>query len=253
MLIYGIAATETKDRTGESIDLNGMDISDIRLLNDEHSSDRFFEILGYIDSSKKIFSEKDCDDEYQLKCWNSIKKPFLFIAGKLMDEHPNAQSAISLIKYSAQNPNYPVGLSVEGSTLERQGSKLLKTKVKNVSLTIKPANPECKIFAKTDLTKSFDKISLPEKYKNIKESRKQFREMPSKEKRLLAKSSMLQDLVNLAKSNSEPEILGATVMKCWNCGEGKTFLKSRLPNRCIACNERFTMSDIYKALCSKDE
>lgn len=253
MLIYGIAATETKDRTGESIDLNGMDISDIRLLNDEHSSDRFFEILGYIDQSKKIYSQKDCEDEFQLKCWNSLKKPFLFIAGKLMDDHPNAQSAAALIKYSIQNPHYPVGLSVEGSTLEREGQKLLKTKVKNVSLTIKPANPECRIFAKTDLTKSFGQVDLPEKYKDIKESRRQFRELPSKEMRLLAKSALLADLVKLAKSDNEPEIFGATIMKCWNCGEGKTFLKSRLPNRCIACNERFTMSDIYKALCSKDE
>lgn len=253
MLIYGIAATETKDRTGESIDLNGMDISDIRLLNDEHSSDRFFEILGYIDQAKKITSEKDCEDEFQLKCWNSLKKPFLYIAGKLMDDHPNAQSAAALIKYSMQNPNYPVGLSVEGATLERQGQKLLKTKVKNVSLTIKPANPECRIFAKTDLTKSFDKVDLPEKYKNVSESRRQFRELPSKQMRLLAKSALLADLVTLAKSNDELEISGATIMKCWNCGEGKTFLKSRLPNRCMACSERFTMSDIYKALCSKDE
>lgn len=251
MLIYGIAATETKDRTGESIDLNGMDVSDIRLLNDEHSSDRFFEILGYIDQAKKIFSDKDCQDEYQRKCWNLIKKPFLYIAGKLMDDHPNAQSAAALIKYSIQNPNYPVGLSVEGMTVERQGNKLLKTKVKNVSLTIKPANPECKIFAKTDLTKNFEKIDLPEKYKNVHDSRKQFRELPSKQKRLLAKSELLKELTELAKSNNEPEIFGATVMKCWNCGEGKMFMKSRLPNRCSACNERFTMSDIYKAMCQK--
>jgi hypothetical protein len=250
--IYGIAATETKDRTGESIDLNGMDIADIRLLNDEHSSDRFFEILGYIDIAKKIFSKEECEDEYQLRCWNMIKKPFLFISGKLMDGHPNAQSAASLIKYSMQNPNYPVGLSVEGSTLERQGPKLLKTKVKNVSLTIKPANPECKIFAKTDLTKNFEKIDLPDRYKNVHEGRKQFRELPSKRMRLLAKSELLKDLVNLAKSEDELQISGATIMKCWNCGEGKTFLKSRLPNRCSACNERFTMSDIYKALSCKE-
>lgn len=253
MLIYGIAATETKDRTGESIDLSGMDISDIRLLNDEHSSERFFEILGYIDLAKKISSEKDCEDEFQSKCWNIVKKPFLYISGKLMDDHPNAQSAAALIKFSMQNPNYPVGLSVEGMTIERQGQKLLKTKVKNVSLTIKPANPECKIFAKTDLTKSFDKVDLPEKYKNIHESRKQFRELPSKGMRLLAKSELLKDLVTLAKSGDNLQISGATIMKCWNCGEGKAFLKSRLPNRCTACNERFTMSDIYKALCSKEE
>jgi uncharacterized protein (DUF983 family) len=67
----------------------------------------------------------------------------------------------------------------------------------------------------------------------------------------LAKSELLKELTNLAKSENEPEIFGATVMKCWNCGEGKMFLKSRLPNRCSACNERFTMSDIYKARCQK--
>lgn len=248
MEIFGCAGTEDIDKVGESVKLHGMDISDIRLFNDEHESDTMFQILGNISQAKKIFSEKDIEDEFQRKAWNKIKRPFLYVRGKIADEegHPNAIAAASLIKFAMQNPEFKIGLSVEGSTLERRGKDLLKTKVKNVSLTVKPANPNTFIMPVHDLAKSHDLISLPEKYKNA-QGRKQFRNIPSEKERLLAKSEFLQDLKTLLKSDQEIRD-GAVSVKCWNCGESKLFMKSRLPNRCSACAESFSMNDIFKAL-----
>jgi hypothetical protein len=246
MRIYGIGATESVDRTGEVVKLDGMDISEVSLWNDEHNSRSFFQILGHVQESKKIYKPEECTDEYQRKCWDTVKKPFLYVAGEIMDDHPNAAAAAALVRYGTVHPEYPVGLSVEGMTLDRSGSVLTKTKVKNVSLTVKPANPDCRVFAQVDLTKSFSgPVSLPEQYKGA-ENRKSFRNIPSEEQRILSKSVLLAQTKELLKTEGM-DTSGVTLLKCWNCGEGKIFVKSRLPNRCVACSEAFTMSDIFKA------
>lgn len=251
MEIFGCAGTEDVDRVGERVMLDGMDISNIRLFNDEHESNTMFQILGHISEAKKICSEKDIEDDYQRKCWEKLHRPFLYVRGNLADDdgHPNAQAAASLIKFGMQNPDFKVGLSVEGSTVERKGSDLTKTKVKNVSLTVKPANPNTFIMPVNDLAKSAEPITLPEQYRNAV-GRKQFRNLPSAEERLLAKSNFLQELKELSKSDSESQN-SAVVVKCWNCGENKLFMKMRLPNRCLACGEAFSMSDLFKAKNSK--
>lgn len=251
MQIYGIAATESVDRAGERVMLAGMDISEIRLLNDEHQSKQMFQILGSISEAKKIQTLEECTDDQQLSCWMKVKKPFLYIRGDLASEegHPNAQAAAALIKFGLQNPGFKVGLSVEGSTIERKGNDLTRTKVLNVSLTVKPANPDTFIFPVQNLEKSWGKIELPEQYKNV-EGRKQFKNIPSPQNVLLAKSEFIRDAKNLMKSGPE-KLDGATIIKCWSCGQGKIFMKSRLPNHCVACSEPFSMLDIYKARCSK--
>lgn len=248
MEIFGCAGTEDIDRVGESVKLDGMDISEVRLFNDEHESETMFQILGSITEAKKIYSEKDVADEYQKKAWSKIKRPFLYVRGKIADDsgHPNAAAAASLIRFALQNPEFKIGLSVEGSTLERKGSNLTKTKVKNVSLTVKPANPNTFILPINDLTKSHEPVALPEKYREVS-GRKQFRNLPSEEQRLLAKSEFLADLNKLIKATEEIRN-GAVSVKCWNCGESKMFMKSRLPNRCTACSEPFTMNDLFSAI-----
>lgn len=249
MRIYGIASTEALDRTGESVSLEGMDISGISLFNDEHTDEGFFYVLGRILESKKIYSAKECTNEYELRCWNRVKRPFLYVYGELMDDHPNAAAASSLIKYSIKHPEFPVGLSVEGSTLERDGSRLTKTRVRNVSLTVRPANTDCIVFACDDLTKSFEDVQLPERYKNV-QNRKQFRNIPSEEQRFLAKSEFIQELKELLQKDDQT-IEGASIIRCFGCGQSKIFMKSRLPNRCVACGDSFSMTDIFKARCKK--
>jgi hypothetical protein len=243
--IYGIAGTEAPDKTGEMLSVNGSDISDMKILNDEHSHG-MWSTLGSISLAKKILQETDCDDKYQYKCWKRVQKPFIYIYGNLADNgHPNAAAAQSLIKFAAQNPDFKIGLSVEGATLKRDGQKLLNTKIIGASLTVKPCNSECVIFPVNDLMKSDGTIKLPDVYKNV-ENRRSFREMPSEEMRMRAKAELLTKSINLFKEDKLFD--DAAMMKCWNCGEAKLFMKARLPNRCTACNEAFSMQDIYQAL-----
>jgi hypothetical protein len=245
--IYGILATQTPDRVGEVLNIEGADISELKYVNDEHSSDNCFTILGSCTLSKKIFSEQDCLSEFEHKCWTRVRKPFIYMEGALATpEHPNAAAAEGLIRYAQQVPGFPVGLSVEGATLERRGKELLKTKIIAASITVKPCNTECLVFPKINLQKSF--VELPERYKGVKPGRKSFYEMPTEDARLLSKSLFLKDVNTLMKSG-EP-LDSATVLKCWNCGEAKLFMRHRPPNRCVACQEPFTISDIFKAVTS---
>lgn len=244
--VYGIVGTETTDRVGESLSIQGADISNLKVLNDEHGHNAF-DTLGEVKEVKKIWRPEDCTDSFQQKCWEFVKKPFIYMFGYLVgDNHPNAAAAKELIRYSSNNPEFPIGLSVQGSTLERDGQRLVKTKIVAASLTVKPCNPECRIFAVDNLAKS--NAELPEQYRNV-EGRKSFRNLPDANQRLLHKSMFIKELNTLLKS--DPSMTGATVMKCWGCGEAELFMKSRLPNKCRCCGESFSMKDIYEARNSK--
>lgn len=244
--IYGILATESVDRTGEQMSIEGADIDDLKYINDDHKSSLLLEILGSVKQAKKIWKESDCEDQLMYNCWNRVKKPFIYVRGSLASpEHPNAAAAEGLIRYSFQNPDFPVGWSVEGATMLRQGRKLMKTKIIAASLTVKPCNTECLVFPVMDLRKSLREEILPEKYAHLAPARKYFRNIPTVEDRLLCKSQLIGDVKNLMKSDAA--LNDATLIKCWNCGEGKIFMKNRPPNRCVACGESFHLSDIYNA------
>lgn len=243
--IWGIAGTEDVDRVGEQLSVTGADISELKIINDEHKTNNCFSILGQVTLSKKLMKEQDCQDEFELKAWRMVQKPLIFVRGNLVGgEHPNANAAQALVKYGAQNPDFPIGFSVEGATIDRQGNLLKKTKVVAVSLTIKPCNPKCRVFPAINLTKSWDPIPFPEEYKGY-EGRRSFRNLPSEEQKLLNKSMFLHDVASLFKSGN---LDGAAIMKCWNCGESKLFMKMRLPNKCNCCGEAFSMSDIFHAV-----
>lgn len=249
MKIYGIASTADIDRAGERIDLEGMDISKVRNFNDEHESRNCFDVLGYVHEAKKIYAEQDCTDEYQKRCWGLVKRPFVYVAGELLDEegHENAKAAAAFVRYGVKNPSIAVGFSVEGSTLEREGNVLKRTEVINVSITKKPANPNCRVFPVIDLAKSHMDVQCPEKYKGNYVGRKAFRDLPGPHERFQAKIALLSDMKTLLKSDN-PNTSGATILKCWNCGEGKLFMKSRLPNRCVACSNSFSMLELFNSL-----
>jgi hypothetical protein len=243
--IYGIAATGTPDKVGELLDIKGADIRDLNVLNDEHTAG-CFATLGSISLAKKIFKEEDCEDKYQYNCWKKVKKPFIFIRGNLVEDgHPNAQAAQALIKYAMRNKDFKIGLSVEGATLKKDGKHLLQTRITKASLTVKPCNPECGIWPINDLMKSWGDVTLPDVYKNS-ESRKSFKEMPSDQQRLLAKSEIIKKSTELIKSGGDLGSVG--MVKCWNCGEAKMFMKSRLPNHCTACKSPFSMHDLFQAV-----
>ena len=64
--IDGIGASQNIDSSGEIVDIAGLDISSLEVdgsLNWEHKKDFPEQLVGKILKAKKIFSEKDCEDD----------------------------------------------------------------------------------------------------------------------------------------------------------------------------------------------
>lgn len=254
MKVYGIASAEIPDKVNETAVLKGMDIAPVPYINDEHGdAARMFNVLGSIQTHKKIYSASDCANEREKRCWNHAKVPFLYVEGSLADEeeHPNAQAASALIKYAAQTPGFNLGFSVEGSVMEKEGDKLTKTAVRGVSLTISPCNPLCKVFSMDDLAKSYYPVVLPEKYQHLVSSgkvRSSFVRTPDLNVLLKSKLDFVSEVSVLLKSN---QLNRARLLKCWNCGCQKVYIAPKVPNNCVACGEAFSMKDLSTALLSK--
>jgi ribosomal protein S27E len=256
MRIYGIGATEALDNVGEKVLLDGLDISRLRGLKDEHpEQENFFHLVGAVTYAKKIKSEKECENEYQRRCWNHVKAPFLYAEGVLADDenHPNAQSAAAMIKFT-QRPDIPLkmGFSVDGGILERRdesgrpsenGKILSRAIATNLSLTVKPCNPQCRVWMFNDLTKSDMAMKPPARY---------WQELHKSEK----KSSIIEDTnfklylrLESLKKSLQDYFDGFTSIKCHNCGQGIRFFKSGdVPNGCHSCGTHFSLSSIWKAL-----
>lgn len=150
-IIEGVASTEAKDSQGESLDLNGADISALLegrgFVNSDHSN-RFEHLVGRVLDAKKVQSIEDCETSQQMKYYSEKKKPFLWAKLELWDGHGHKEAdAISSIYnyYQDRNQEPPIKLSVEGKTLERgKGGLLKRTIIKGVALTVHPANKTTK-------------------------------------------------------------------------------------------------------------
>lgn len=246
---YGIAAAQNQDNSGETILIEGMDTSKLRGICDEHGSDAW-SIIGAIDYHEKIYSEKDCKDDHQRRCWNHAKVPFLFIRGEFADDqgHPNAVSAATLTKFTSSRSDLDLrpGFSIEGGIAERSGpdDKILsKTVATMAAWTIKPCNPRCGLFLENDLAKS-DTPPPPEYYEALKKSQatSSFRQLP--------KEFFLLMHLDTLKKSAKAFVDGLTSMKCHRCGNGIRFFKSSsdCPNRCPHCNSAFSASQIWSAI-----
>lgn len=254
--IYGIAAAESRDKSGELIRIKGIDDSSLRWFNDEHTEHTSMN-LGFITAHKKIYSEKDCENPKQLRCWNLTKVPYLYVEGELFDhmDHPFAQATGSIIKFAAQNPDYrvPIGLSIEGGIVERlsesgqpdkDGKVLSQTVGTKATITVKPCNPMCSVFLERDLAKSAARIPPPA---NLAEIMTAPDSSSSVRDNKLIKAYFL---VNHLKKSVEDYQSGFTSMKCHKCGESHRFFKDSkdIPTHCSGCNFTFTLRDIWKAL-----
>lgn len=256
---YGATAAANRDNAGESLDIQGCDISNLRLIKDEHPEEETaFTQVGAVTLAKKIFSEKDCQSDRELRVWRGVQVPLVYIEGELADSegHPNAQSAAALIRFS-QRPEIPldVGLSIDGGIIEKRnehgqpdekGNILARTVAIAASLTVKPCNPKCQLFLMNDLTKSDLSVPPPDRYwKALKKSqaRSSFRQMGGDEFQIYLK------LTKLKKSLTD--YFGAfTSIRCKKCGNGTRFFKSSsdMPNGCPNCKTHFSMSEIWQAL-----
>lgn len=254
---YGVGAAQNVDKSGEILKIENLDDSKLSILTDEHamSEQGSWAVLGAITAHKKIFSEKDCENPYQLKCWKETKVPFLYVEGELSDDegHPNAQAAAALMKFAAKHPDYSLqpGLSIEGSILERGGSDnkvLEKTSAYGVALTIKPCNPIARLHLMHDLQKSDTVTPAPIEYidklsKSLGISRmKDLTKEPA---------TLLKKKVDNLKKSLEDYVNGTTTnLKCYHCGKDRRFWKNSadIPHRCDNCGKAFTMASLFKAM-----
>lgn len=259
--IYGIGAAQNPDNVGETIIIDGIDTSKLMGIKDEHDDESMWRRVGAITYHKKIMSAKDCENPQQARCWRVTQVPFLYIEGILADDtdHPNAKAAAEIIKFSYKSGvPLEVGFSIDGGIMERQnaygmptedkeaGKTLAKTVGLDISLTVKPCNPKCKMFLKKDLTKSISEMPPPVNYQKLLQksiSKSSFRDIISTEYKVLLK------LQGLKKSLQDYQS-AFTDMKCKRCHSPVRFFKSTadVPHKCSSCESSYDLLQIWKAL-----
>ncbi len=248
--IYGIGACEAPDHSGETLKINGLDVSRLRGVRDEHDDNTLMRMVGGVTFSKKIMTLEECDTEQQKRCWDFAQVPFLYAEGELADSegHPDAQAAAALLKFTSR-PNIPLklGFSVDGGTLKRGGpdnKTLERTCATSLALTSQPCNPKCRVFLFNDLQKSDLMVAPPASYwKALKKQRDShaFNEDPLFRTYLMAER---------LKKSLDDYLGGFTSLKCWTCGNGIRFFKSskNVPAACPNCGHSFSIQDVWRAL-----
>jgi hypothetical protein len=153
-IIDGIAASEHLDSSGESLSIEGMDISSLggpdSILNWEHGSkEKPSQVVGKVTFARKIMKEKDAKNKREAYFWNKIKKPFLYIKAELFDGlgHSGAQDVAAMLKYKnkdkGEDSRLVVGFSIEGGKIEKKGMQVVKSIARDVAITVKPCNKVC--------------------------------------------------------------------------------------------------------------
>lgn len=131
--VGGIASTENKDFQGETIKVDGLDISSLAkngFFNEDHKKG-FQHILGKIDHAEKREAPE-------------IGK-HLWVEGKLFKTQPAATAAWNIMNELSKDASNEkkMQLSVEGKILKRAGKDgkvITKAKIENVALTLNPIN-----------------------------------------------------------------------------------------------------------------
>jgi hypothetical protein len=153
-IIDGIAASEHLDSSGESLSIEGMDISSLggpdSILNWEHGSkDRPSQVVGKVTFAKKIMKKSDAKTKREKYFWNKTKKPMVYIKAELFDGvgHSGAQDVAAMLKYNnkdkGEDSRLVVGFSIEGGKMEKKGMIVTKSIARDVAITVKPCNKVC--------------------------------------------------------------------------------------------------------------
>jgi hypothetical protein len=152
LIMDGAIGSEQVDSSGEVLDVAGCDISSLPkdgVLNYEHEGEQpgsgdFGSIVGRCVLAKKIFKLDDCENDRQRMYWDKVGEvPFIYGVFRLFDEsdHANAKAAAAIIRdQHAAGEDQILRLSIEGSTIEKEGNVLKRTIARNVALTRKPCN-----------------------------------------------------------------------------------------------------------------
>jgi hypothetical protein len=153
-IIDGIAASEHLDSSGESLSIEGMDISSLggpdSILNWEHGSkEKPSQVVGKVTFARKIFKASDARNKREMYFWNKAKKPFVYIKAELFDGigHSGAQDVAAMLKYKnrdkGKKSRLVVGFSIEGGKMDKKGMVVTKSIARDVAITVKPCNKVC--------------------------------------------------------------------------------------------------------------
>jgi len=170
LLLGGVFASQALDKSGEVINIDGLDISSLvsgdAYLNSEHKNDNFSNYLGRIVNAKKIYNYKECENEHEKQCFKQAGEvPIVYGVAELFDDegHKEAMSAASIIQHFAKR-NLPIAarFSIEGENLSKEGHDIKRAVAKRVALTMMPCNDSCVSGIVESLNKSekdvYDKL-----------------------------------------------------------------------------------------------
>lgn len=157
--IDGIAASENIDSSGERISIAGMDISSLAVdgvFTYEHEAatgpkgEKITvkmpeQTVGKILKAKKIFSEKDCEDERESYFWNKCKTPYIYIMGELFDDYTDAARDLAgKFRYDQdrlnQNDRTVMNFSIEGAYIAKEGIEVTRSVARKCTITVLPCN-----------------------------------------------------------------------------------------------------------------
>lgn len=148
--IDGIGSSQVIDSSGEIVDIAGLDCSSLigGAFNYEHQNIAPNQLIGKVLDYKKIFSEKDCDNDRHKHFWKKVKAPFLYVMGRLFDDKKESSKEVAaLIKDDAEHPNEKpmLSFSIEGNKLPgaKEGMTITHSIARKVTLTNLPANKTC--------------------------------------------------------------------------------------------------------------
>lgn len=152
LIIDGLFSVKSPDSSGEILDIDGADISDLEegrgLANYEHRNDKqegasANDIVGRVLMAKKLYKEGDCSTDRERKFYKMVNLPCIYGQIELFDAegHEGAKACAALIRhYDARGLPLIMKYSVEGSTLDQDGQNIKKCIIRRIALTVKPAN-----------------------------------------------------------------------------------------------------------------
>jgi hypothetical protein len=213
VIIEGVASTPDRDIQGETLDIAGADITDLKngfgFANSDHASG-FTNLVGRVIDADKIMRQEDCKTPFQKKEWEKRKKPFIWTKNELWDGHGHkeADSIASIYKfYQSKGEEAPIRLSVEGKTLERgPGGLLKKTKIRGVAITVAPANRQ----TRTEVVGMLKNEGYGEDFcdslvKSENHSTPAFVECESGFEKILELAVTARDLIKMARASGDPQ------------------------------------------------
>ena len=185
MIIDGISCSSAVDSSAEELDVEGCDISSFEagdgIIDYEHLTPEETqkgkkdgepravgsEVVGKIIYAYKILKQSDCETDRQRAYWRQVNLPFIYIVARLFDGagHEGAKNLAAIMRDCVANGEAIIlRWSIEGSTLERKGNKLMRTVARAVALTRRPCNKSAKsgILADPNAPKGFNNNPDPD-------------------------------------------------------------------------------------------